>query len=164
MGFLRTLAPPHGAQAHRLGNTVLFLSSYLSFQLSSKYGFQLTKSHILLFPNHLHDFHIPLCFTHCGTTIITVQRKKATAAAVPHRDLLALCSSVPVMGRFCQVIRHFPLTSRTDRVFHSLVDEAVTLTWVWMTCLLCTLEKVQVYVPECFSMSGLCSRSEPSPR
>lgn len=46
---------------------------------------------------------------------------------------------------------------------YSLIEETVTFMWVWMMCLLCKPEKVQVYVPECFSMSALCSRSDPSP-
>lgn len=91
----------------------------------------------------------------------TVQRKKASEAAVHQRDLLVPCSSEPVVRGSLECFVTVTFTSLL--LTYSLIDEAVTLTRVRMTCLLCAAVKVQVYVPECFSTSGLSSRSDPSP-
>lgn len=96
-----------------------------------------------------------------------VNKKKAAEAAVLHHDLCTLRSSKPA-ERFV-LVNGFSFPSWIYRVYisrqtYSLIDETVTFTWVWTTCLLCMPEKVQVYVPECSSVSGLWSRRDPSPR
>lgn len=63
---------------------------------------------------------------------------------------------------FCSA-KHIGGSIRQSRIWNSLIGATVMLTSVWTMCLLWEPEKMQVYVPECSSSSGLLSRRDPSP-
>lgn len=62
-------------------------------------------------------FHLPLCFMHWGRTMMMVQRKNATEAAMHHHDLFLLCSSIPAESRFGECFQFF--FSQTHQVWNT---------------------------------------------
>lgn len=114
--------------------------------------------------------YIPLSFMHWGRAKMMVNKKKAAEAAVLHHDLCTLCSSTPVK-QTCHISfsKLFLFSLSGDCTLHisteeySLIDEIVMFMLVSTMYLLCRPENVQVYIPECSSMSGFWSRRDPSP-